>query len=396
MYKPLEVLGPEHELSIVNQELKALPISDKVIKEYSGRIQNFVELSEFTYCKEMQLHVMEIKANTPFKSAVEFEETMQNAVATLSDFLHKKFEANLLGTGMHPLLKLEDTGIWSHHHKRIYDEYGKVFNLKQHGWLNIQSFHLNLPFAKETDAVLQHNILANICPYLPAVAASSPIYESALHENVDSRLKFYRLNQHEIPSVTGNTIPEYVSSFRGYREDIIGRYSRDLFKAGANHTILYKEWVNSRGVIFRFDRKALEIRVMDEQECIKSDVALACFIRCTLRGFLAIEPDFLPQEILVNDFNAIVADGLEAKVQHPYGPTARKVCLALFNIAWANADKEDKTYLRLVKKRIEEGSLSDAIRQNVLKAEKHAGLKEAIVRVYSTLIRCLESNQPYF
>ena len=396
MYKPLEVLGPEHELSIVDQELKALPISDKVIKSYCGKTQNFVELPDFTFGKEMQLHVMEIKANQPFPSPREFEETMQKAVVTLSGFLQEKFEANLLGTGMHPLLKLGETGIWPHHHRRIYDEYGKIFNLKQHGWLNIQSFHLNLPYSKEADGILQHNLLANICPYLPAIAASSPIYESALHEKVDNRLYFYKVNQSEVPSVTGDVVPEYASSFNDYREEVIGKYTRDLAKAGAANAILNREWVNSRGVIFRFDRKALELRVMDEQECIKSDVAFSCFVRAALRGLMTPEAEFLPHETLVKDLNATIRDGLRAKVQHPNGPTARDVCQTLFEVAWAHADQEEKQYLPLIKKRIEEGSLSDAIRRNVLKEAQRVGLREAIVRVYSKLIRCLAANEPYF
>ena len=106
----------------------------------------------FTFGKEMQLHVMEVKANHPFKSPIEFEETMQNAVSTLSQIVHKQ-GALLLGTGMHPLLKLEDTAIWPHYHRKIYQEYGKIFNLNQHGWLNIQSFHLNLPYQKEADGI---------------------------------------------------------------------------------------------------------------------------------------------------------------------------------------------------------------------------------------------------
>ena len=395
MFKPLEVLGPEHELSIVDQDLKALPISDKVIKEYCGKTQNFIEHPKFTFGKEMQLHVMEIKANHPFKSPIEFEETMHAAVLTLSDFLHKKFHASLLGTGMHPLLKLEETGIWPHHHKRIYEEFGRVFNLKQHGWLNIQSFHLNLPYAKEADGVLQHNLLANICAYLPAIAASSPIYEGGLHKKVDNRLAFYKVNQREVPSVTGDVIPEYTSSFNMYHKEVIEKYSKDLAKAGAAQTILNKEWVNSRGVIFRFDRKAIEVRVIDEQECIRSDVALGCFIRAALRGMIADESELLPQEVLVKDLNFVLADGLNAKFQNPHGPTARDVCQGLFDLAWAHAKEEEKKYLPLVKKRITDGSLSDAIRRDVLKEAERVGMKEAIVKVYSTLIRCLETNQPY-
>ena len=99
-----------------------------------------------------------------------------------------------------------------------------------------------------------------------------------------------------------------------------------MAQAGADEFILHKDWVNSRGVIFRFDRKALEIRVMDEQECIKSDVAISCFIRALLRGLLDENVKLLPHEVLVKDFNSVVANGLDAETGHPSGRTTRKVC----------------------------------------------------------------------
>ena len=189
-YKTLEVLGPEHEFSIVNNELKALPIVDKIMKDFHGRIVNFVEQPHFTFGKELQLHVIEIKPNSPFTSPVDFEETMQEAVVTMHDFLQCKYHADLLGTGMHPLLQLEETSVWPHRHRQIYEAYSKVFNLKRHGWLNIQSFQLNLPYANEKSGVLLHNLLAQICAYLPAITASSPVYEGKFGKNVDNRLHF--------------------------------------------------------------------------------------------------------------------------------------------------------------------------------------------------------------
>jgi gamma-glutamyl:cysteine ligase YbdK (ATP-grasp superfamily) len=389
-------LGPEHEFSLVNEELQALPIVDKVIKDFCGKVVNFVELPRFTFGKELQLHVMEIKANAPFKSPELFEETMQNAVATLLDFLEKKYHAHLLGTGMHPLLRLEKTSVWPHRHRKIYQEYSKVFNLKQHGWLNIQSFHLNLPYSQEEKGVLLHNMLAGLCAYLPAISASSPICEGAIGPNVDNRLYFYKVNQREVPSITGDVIPEPVSSFNQYRREVIGQYSQDLAKAGAGKTILFKEWVNSRGVIFRFDRSALEVRVMDEQECVKSDVALSCFIRAALRGLIAERIEPLQHQLLVRDFNSVMAKGLNAKVLHPNGETARQVCQHLFNLALENAEEDEKKYLWIVKKRIESGNLSELIRERISKKAQKTDLEEAILSVYSTLIKCLADNQPYF
>jgi len=342
------------------------------------------------------MHVLELKPNQPFELPTEFEETMQNAVLTLTEFLERGYKAHLLGTGMHPTLRLEETGVWPHRHRQIYHFYGKVFNLKQHGWLNIQSFQLNLPYANEKDAIQMHNALAEICAYLPAVSASSPIYEGKLGEYVDNRLHFYMLNQKEVPSITGDVIPEYISSFKQYREEIIGRYSSDLIKAGVSECLPYRDWVNSRGAIFRFDRKAIEVRVMDEQECVKSDVALSCFVRTALKGIIEEDRALVPRETLVSDFNAIVRDGLNARVNHPFGRKARQVFKRLLKIAWKNASEEERKYLSIVEKRVENGNLSEVVRDHVLRRAQKTDLNEAIISVYSKLIKSLINNEPYF
>jgi gamma-glutamyl:cysteine ligase YbdK (ATP-grasp superfamily) len=395
-YKILEVLGPEHEFSVVDDDLKALPIVDRILKDFHGRMVNSVVQNGFTFGKELQMHVMEIKPNTPFKSPEIFEETMQSAVLFISDFLRRKHEARLLGTGMHPLMRLEETGIWPHRHRQIYQSYSKMFNLNQHGWLNIQSFQLNLPYSNEQDGIKLHNALANLCPYLPAFTASSPIYEGKLGEDIDNRLRFYKLNQCEVPSVTGDVVPEYVSSLSEYRRKIIGKYSFEMAWAGAKELVLYKDWVNSRGVIFRFDRKALEIRVMDEQECIKSDVAVSCYIRALLRGLLNEDVQLVPHEALVRDFNSVIAKGLNAQTDHPSGRTARRVCQFFYGIAWKNASQDERKYLPTVKKRIDCGSLSEVIRERVKRKAQKTDFKESVVSVYSRLAESLMDNQPYF
>jgi gamma-glutamyl:cysteine ligase YbdK (ATP-grasp superfamily) len=387
-------MGPEHEFSLVDEELKALPIADDVIKDYCGKTVNFVKQPGFTFGKELQLHVMELKANSPFKSPQLFEETMQNGVTTLSSFLDR-YNAFLLGTGMHPLLKLNETGVWSHRHKKIYVEYGKIFNLKQHGWLNIQSFHLNLPYSNEEDGVELHNVLAGLCAYLPAISASSPIYEGKTGPYVDNRLWFYKTNQVEVASIVGDVVPEYTASFNQYKKEVIGKYSQDLARAGAGKTLLFKEWVNSRGVIFRFDRAALEVRVLDEQECIKSDVALSCFIRAAMRGLIANQEELLSHDILASDFNSAISEGLNGMVLHPKGKTVRDICRYLLKIASENADENEKQYLWLVRKRIESGSLSELIRERVIRKAQKTDFAEAVRSVYSTLIKCLVDNQPY-
>jgi hypothetical protein len=389
-------LGPEHEFSLVDERLNVLPITDKVIKDYVGKIVNSVRLSNYTFSKELQAHVLEIKANSPFASPLLFEETMQNAVDILGAFLEKNYRAFLLGTGMHPLMRLEETRVWPHRHRKIYSEYDRLFGIKQHGWLNIQSYHLNLSYSDEKTAILLHNRLSELCAYLPAISSSSPFFEGKLGHYMDNRLHFYKSNQRRIPSITGDIVPEYASSFSQYRNEVIRRYSNDLEKAGAGKDLLFKEWVNSRGVIFRFDRQAIELRVFDEQECIKSDVALSCFVRAVLRGMVASNSALIPHRILIRDLASVIRCGMNAPVGHPHGLTAREVCCYLFDLALENAEEEEKKYLWIIRKRIEQGSLSEIIRRRVMDKAQRVDLKEAITGVYLTLISCLAKNQPYF
>jgi len=394
MYGTLEVLGPEHEFSIIDEKLTPLPIVDKVIRDVHGRLVNCASLGACSFGKELQAHVAEFKANKPFVSPVVFEETMQNTVSSILGIIESRYNARLLGSGMHPFLRLSDAKVWSHRDRGIYAAMSRIFNLSQHGWLNIQSFQLNLPYRNETEAVRLYSALTNILPYLPAIAASSPIYESRKGAYLDNRLHFYLTNQLEVPSITGSLIPEYVNSFEEYEKTTVRQYSEELAKLKAPRCLLNKEWLNSRGAIIRQDRKAIEIRVLDEQESVKSDVALSCFIRAALRGILSdVEYPYLSHLTLVQNFKQTMRKGLQARVQHPKGKTAGEVCLHLLRTALSNATDEEKRYLPIIKQRIEGGNLSNIILRDVAKKAQKTDLKEAIFTTYSHLADCLEKNQ---
>jgi hypothetical protein len=106
--------------------------------------------------------------------------------------------------------------------------------------------------------------------------------------------------------------------------------------------------------------------------------------------------EFLPHEILVKDFNSVIKMGLDAKVAHPNGQTARQVCQQFLKIAWENATEEEKKYLPIIQKRIECGSLSEIIRERVQRKAQKTDFREAIINIYSRLIKNLTDNQPYF
>ena len=162
--------------------------------------------------------------------------------------------------------------------------------------------------------------------------------------------------------------------------------------------MLDAEWINSRGAIFRFDRDAIEIRCMDEQDCIKSDIALSCYIRAALRGLLDSDSQYQlqPHDLLVQDFNTIIREGRNAPVQHSNGPTAKDVCNYFFKIAIEYATSEEKPYLSFVQKRIENGNLSELIMRDVKAKANNKDLHDAIAEVYLDIAKCWEKNTPYY
>ena len=392
-YETLEVLGPEHEFCLVDSELKPLPIVEEVINEYYTKLASFLYLPNSAFRKEFPSQIVELKARKPFKSPELLEETMQKAILSFLDFLKKKYDAQLLGTGMHPLLGLEETSV--REHDIIAQELGKVFPLKRHGWLNIQSFQINLPYSSEQEAVTLYNMLAQLCTYLPAISAASPICEGQLTPYDDFRLVSYKSKSVEFPSVTGDVIPEYISSFSQFEKEVSDVYSRDLTNAGVSVGD-FEEYVNQRGLVFKFKRNALEVRVIDEQECIRSDVALSCFVRSAIRGLTASDNDVLPHQVLVNDYNSIVKDGLGAETLNPLGKDAKHICQYFLNLAYKYADENEKRYLWIIQKRINEGNLSKLIRKRVQNRAQKTTLKEAIISIYSKLAECVSKNQPYF
>jgi len=391
-YATLQAIGPEHEFSIIDDGLRPLPISDKVLRQLHGRIVNNVSIGKVKLGKELQSHVLEFRPMLPFESMKVFEETMCEAVLRTWNFLENTFNAKMMGLGMHPFLKLQEASVWSHKDKRIYDALNRLFNLRQHGWLNIQSFQMNLSYQNERDAVKMHNSLRVILPCLVAISASSPIYESKVGEFLDNRLFFYFTSQSSLPSITGDIVPEPMRCFDHYKRTVNQKYLRDLRVAGAPR-FLMKEWINSRGVIVRFTRRSLEVRLLDEQESIKADVGLACFVRAAVRGLLN-QQQYVSQQTLVHNLWSAMKDGLNARFV-PGDTSAKKTCSELYKTAYENAAEEEKRYLPIALDRITNGNLAERILRNLRGYCSKHGFDEALNRIFRSVAECLRENRIY-
>lgn len=279
--------GIELEYMLVREDtLDVAPIADRILERQAGTITNEVERGIMAWSNELALHVIEIKNSGPVPDLPGLLEKLQKEVEEISRLAAKE-GAMLLPTAMHPWMDPHrETSLWPHGNRDIYNTYNRIFNCQGHGWSNVQSTHLNLGFTTDEGFGRLHAAIRVLLPILPALAASSPAAEGALTGLLDTRLQYYRFNQQRIPFITGQVIPEPVFSESGYEQEIYQPLRRDIAPCDPDG-VLEPEWLNSRGAIARFDRNAIEIRVLDIQECPLADISLAVLICAALKGLTA-------------------------------------------------------------------------------------------------------------
>ncbi|MCL4686238.1 glutamate--cysteine ligase [Myxococcota bacterium] len=267
--------GIEIEHMIVDAEtLDVRPLADRVLMGATGTIREEIERGAVAWSNELSLHVLEMKTNGPAASLADLPGRFAASVCELNALL-APHGARLLPTGMHPWMDPgRELRLWPHGSNTVYAAFDRIFGCRGHGFANLQSTHLNLPFAGDEEFARLHAAVRLVLPLLPALAASSPIADGRPSGLLDTRLAVYRTNCARVPSVTGDVIPETVTSRADYETRILGRIYEDLAPLDPEGTLRH-EWVNARGAIARFDRSALEIRLIDAQECPRADLAIA-------------------------------------------------------------------------------------------------------------------------
>ena len=281
-----EGYGIEIEYMIVDrQSLAVEPIADQLLRSVSGAYDTEIELGDLAWSNELALHVIELKTNGPRATLLDLGEIFQADVVRINGLL-EPFEAMLLPSGMHPWMNpSRDFRLWPHEHNAVYEAFDRIFGCASHGWVNLQSMHVNLPFANDREFGQLHAAIRLVLPIIPALAASTPAVGGELTGYADSRLKFYAGNSTRVPAITGAVIPEPIFSIDEYERYLLGRIYADLAPLDPDG-VLRHEWVNARGAIARFDRMALEIRIIDTQECPVADVAVAGAVSAAVRALV--------------------------------------------------------------------------------------------------------------
>lgn len=283
-----EGFGVELEYMVVSsRSLGVLAVADEALRAASGEDDyvSDVEQGDITWSNELSAHVIELKTTLPAPTLAPLVERFQRNVERVNTLL-VPLGGRLMPSAMHPWMDpLGETKLWPHHYSRVYAAYNRIFNCQGHGWSNVQSVHINLPFAGDAEFARLHAAIRLVLPLLPALAASSPIVEGRLAPQLDARLEMYRHNSRRIPQITGRVVPEPVYSRRDYEQTILEPMYRAIAPLDPEGT-LQDEWLNARGAIARFCRNTIEIRVLDVQECPLADLAISAAVVGVLRALV--------------------------------------------------------------------------------------------------------------
>lgn len=399
--------GVELEYMLVDRDtLKVKPITDELLKSELGTYGSDFENGVVTWSNELVLHVVELKSTKPEHDFQALENEFSENIKRINAIL-KNWNAMLLPTAAHPFMDpMSETKIWPHENNEVYAIYNKIFDCRGHGWSNLQSTHLNLPFYDDEEFAKLHAAIRLVLPLLPALCASSPILDGKLTGTLDTRLKYYKTNQSRIPSIAGKVIPEAVFSKRNYLNTIYERIKSDIAPYDPKED-LNAIWVNSRGAIPRFDRGSIEIRLMDIQECPAADLTALALVIETIKAltgnlFVSLEAQMKwKTEILAN-----ILDQTIIKAQHTMLDNAEYLALfgfpakkALASELWEHIFeqlvKHENPTLEQSRKHLNVILTEGTLAHRIVRAIGNDQSKENIAHVYRKLSDCLSQNKMF-
>lgn len=404
---PFSGYGIELEYMLVDKtSLRVLPIAEEVLTslgaETHGPHAGCIEQGPVAWSNELAAHVIELKTNGPAPHLRDVGEHFAAAVREMNRVLGS-FGARLMPTGMHPLMDpTSEFRLYPIDDEGYYAAFNRIFDCRGHGWSNLQSMHVNLPFASDDDFLRLHSLIRLLLPLLPALSASSPLVEGKVARELDHRLFVYRDNARRVPRVSGAVIPEHMRSRAEYEQLLLAPIYADLAPHDPCGELCY-EWVNARGCIARFDRMALEIRVLDAQECVRADLAIASLVGAVLEQRFSDErfstwSTSWSEHRLAEILWSVARDGDQALIADPEylalwgvrssnAPTAAELWRELLD--QMPSDERSRPTLCDARTLLERGCLA----RRIVQATGPVPRAEVITSVYARLCECLDSNQ---
>ncbi|OYP31143.1 glutamate-cysteine ligase family protein [Rhodopirellula sp. MGV] len=405
--KLFEAFGIELEYMLVGpQTLAVRPMADSFLARLSdGRVEGEVERGDVSWSNELALHVLELKATQPTADLPGLVRSFQGAIASVQSELDR-CQLRLLPTAMHPTMEPRtDVVLWPHEYHEVYDAFDKKFDCHSHGWGNVQSVHLNLPFDGDAEFERLHTAIRLVLPLLPALAASSPVVDGRETGLADTRLHHYVRHCNEMPCLMGEVIPEPLRNQDEY-DSVVYQPIRDALQLAGWSESMRPEFLNARGAIARFDRGSIEIRVMDVQEFPEADVAICAAVVALLKlmtseHWQSMEQQFaVPTKTLRHIFDDVIVDGEktvldDAQFLACFGCQKSTVtAVDLWRDLLEQIRESDETVAELfapLQTILDHGTLSTRIRRVFRRTFDQAD----IAGIYQGLARCLLQGKSY-
>ncbi len=407
-----EGFGIEIEYAIVDSAtLDVRPIADEALRAAAGGDEwtGDFEDGPIAWSNELVRHVLEAKTNGPVPSLEGVAGAFYASMRRVDTILRERFDAQLVPGAMHPWMDPAfETQLWPHEYSEVYGAFDKIYDCRRHGWANVQSVHVNLPFKDEEEFARLMAAIRIVLPLVPALAAASPIVESKATGRLDSRLEFYRTNSKRTPAMAGEVIPEPIFDIEGYRERVLGPIQRELKAVDTDGILHGREWSNARGAIARFDRNAIEIRLIDAQERPSADLAVAAAVSGLVKHLvdgagapLAVQQE-VPSAPLVKLLarcvdhgpNAPLEDSGLARLFDPklsrVATTGELVAAVVPRCFLGGQDLEPA--LEVV---LREGTLAQRILSRLGDAKQQSDPRERLREVWSDLADCLIADRPF-
>jgi gamma-glutamyl:cysteine ligase YbdK (ATP-grasp superfamily) len=396
--------GVELEYMIVGiDDLNVRPISDRILEKLGGGMRNEVEVETVSWSNELVLHVIELKNTLPAPSLAPLGGLFSAHVRRMNALLEPE-GAMLMPGAMHPWMSpAQETRLWPHEGREIYEAFHAVFDCRRHGWANLQSAQLNLSFGDDEEFGRLHAAIRLVLPVVAALGAASPVADGEVTGLLDTRLEVYRTNSKRFPAITGSVIPEPVFRRRDYEKQIL----EPMYEEMAPHDpgrVLSHPWLNARGAIAQFARDAIEIRVLDAQECPAADVAILRAVSAVVRALVEEElSDYERQKSfavppLAEIFVATLreaertvlrdVDYLRAFGFPERDGTARDLWQHLVETLSGKAEGLDSPLLEIL---LDRGPLA----RRILRALGSRPQSEDVASVYRALCDCLERGEPF-
>ena len=410
-YKLWERFGVEMEFMIVDRDtLNVLPRADVPLgKDKDGNQLSDIEYDDIGLSNELVSHVLEFKCAHPKSTFDGLGKRFFHEIRRANKKL-EKINAMLLPSACHPFMDPAEMKLWPYDCLDIYQTYDRIFNCKGHGWANLQSTHLNLSFDGDEEFGELHAAIRLLLPLIPAIAASSPYLDGKYTGYRDARIEVYRHNQDKVPEITGQVIPEQAYSYDEYNKMIFDKVKKAIAPYDTEH-LLNHFFLNSRGAIARFDRGAIEIRLVDIQECPNADIAIVELEMATLKAIvngkfagnthsLKEYRDFLRNfdtTRLAELLTKTTKDAENAQIDWQeylsvFGMdsavTAGDIWKHIYSVVKNNLTEVSQSFME---KMLERGTLSSALYKALGDAPTH----EAFVTEYKKLADCLAHNRLY-